>query len=283
MACRCGASAAGCACVVDVADTNTVDMTATGTGDAASPRVISGQVIRSGAAGNTLVINPDGLYVPASPPVPPVAGCGIDVVGNTVSVDTAAAFSELTRSNCNDGTEIPGTTPLDPACELNGMPIYCDSAGELRTMPEKFTISDTVSINEGYNPAITALPFTTSEIALPITNPSSCYCLCGYVTFSFIPAISGAPGTVIRVDHEINRDNGAGFTGLTGFTMDNRGKTATSNRTERPAAPLQVCLDPGETKTLRHRVRISRDPADNGGLVQISGLAREIRYVGSNL
>lgn len=234
-------------------------------------------------AGNQVVFGADsGVYVPPSAGAVPLAGCGINVAPDgTVSADTLP-FAALTRIDCDDDSDLPATTPLDPACELNGMAVYCDSNGQLRTMPEKFTATENTSINEAYSPAISVLPFTTSIISMTVTNPSDCYCLCGYVTFSFIAAVSGQPGTIVSLSHELDRGLGV-FTGLTGYVMDNRGKTALSGDIRRPAAPLNVCLDPGETKTFRHRVLVERQPGDNGAGVLLTGMAREIRFVGSNL
>lgn len=263
--CGGGGGSAGCACALEVVDTASLDLTKTGTGTPADPWVLSGTVT----------------------PTPPEAGCGIDVVGNTVSADTAAEFAELTRRSCSDTADGgAATAPLPAGCELNGMPIYCDSAGELRTMPEKFTETALSTLNEaiaGQAPA--TLPFVNpNPIQIGATNPSSCYCMCGYLHLTFITSISGAPGTVVELNHDYDLGDGLGFRLLSGFTMDNRGKTANSTASFRPTAPLQLCLDPGETKIVRYRVAISRVAgSDNGGVVNISGMAREIRFVGNNL
>jgi hypothetical protein len=285
MACRCSPAGAGvCACVVNVADTDTVDMTAAGTGTPEAPRTISSVVKVSGAAGNTVTVNADGLYVAPSPPVPPVAGCGIDVVGNTVSVDTSAEFTELTRETCGDLVDASVLVALPPACELQGMPIYCDSNGELRTKPEKFTDTEVRSMNEAFLPPITAYPFTASPIAQPITNPSSCYCMCGFLQFAALPDITAAPGTVYHVFYEFDHDGNGTFDQLGTTTVDNRGKTAPSRWNQRIPLVLNVCLDPGETKAIQFRVRIERNATlDNGGAITMSGMSREIRWFGVNL
>lgn len=234
----------------------------------------------SNDAGNTTGFGADGGVF--TPPAPITLGCGLEFgTFGEVQADVQD-FATLTRRNCNDTADAAGTTPLDPACELEGMAVYCGSDGNLRTKPEKFTEVAQAQMNEAFSPSITALPFTTSAIQIGATNPSDCYCMCGYVQFAFIPAISGAPGTVIQLNHEIDLGTGI-FSALTGFIMDNRGKTATSTATFRPVAPLNICLDPGETKIIRQRLVFQRDPSDNGGAVTITGAAREIRFVGSNL
>lgn len=234
-------------------------------------------------AGNTTIFGTDnGIYTPSSPVT---LGCGLEFGGaGEVQVDTAGTFASLTRRNCDDNSDEPGTFPL-PGPDTAGMVVYCDANGDLRTMPEKFTETGTVGINENLAPDVTVLPFTTSAIQLAITNPSSQYCMCGILYFAFIPGINGAPGTVIRMDHMRDMGDGLGFVATTGYLMDNRGRTATAGGpTMRHVLPIPVCLDPGETKTFQHQVRFTRDPAfDNGGAVTIGAVAREIYFVGTNL
>lgn len=239
------------------------------------------QVKISGDPGNTLNIgSDDGVFAPSSPVT---LGCGLELGGlGEIQVNTVGPFSSLTRRNCDDGSDEPGTTPL-PGPDTAGMEVYCDAAGDLRTKPEKFTEVGTTGINEAHLPAVTALPFTTGSISLPVTNPSSQYCMCGYVTFAVIPALSGAPGTVIQINHE--RDMGDGiFLPATAYTMDNRGKSANAGAGNyRMALPIPVCLAPGETKTIRHRVTYLRGTGDNGGAISITATAREIYFVGTNI
>jgi hypothetical protein len=283
MACRCSPAGAGCACVVDVADTSSVDMTATGTGDAATPRVISSVVKVSPAAGNTVVINPDGLFVPVPPAVPPVLGCGLESVAGAIAVNTAGPFSAMTRETCGDQFDGDARVAFPPACELNGVPVYCDSQGNLRTAPEKLYDSGFNTQVTNYPPPfITTMPFTSEEVTLSVTNPSACYCMCGELTMAFIPSISGAPGTVINIFHEVDFGTGV-FAAITGVVMDNRGKTANASAVSRPFANINVCLAPGETKVFRHRVRYERFTGDNGGAVLITSNAHELRFFGSNL
>ena len=236
----------------------------------------------SAQPGNTIQCLPDGLF---SAPGAFATGCGLTTDGGGDIAVNALDFSSLTRRNCGDLQDDPGTTPLDPACELNGMAVYCDTNGNLRVRPEKFTDLGTSSINEAIVPTQTVLPFTTSAIQLSITNPSDCDCICGMLYFAFIPAITGAPGTVIRMDHMRDMGAGLGFQATTGYHMDNRGRTANaSGPTQRHVLPINVCLDPGETKIIQHQVRFTRDPInDNGGAISITAVAREIYWIGTNL
>jgi hypothetical protein len=285
MACRCSSAGAGCSCVVIEADTPTLDQHVTGTGDGATPFVVSGDVKRSAAAGNTLVINPDGLYVPPpGPAVLPAPGCGLRAAGATWEADTVP-FASLTRRNCNDQADQPGTTPLPAGCEANGMGVYCASDGTLRTMPEKFTEVAAAAVNEALNVTRADLPFRSSPIQVSLTNPSSCYCMCGYLVGSFIPGISAAPNAVVNLFHEWDLGLGTGFSAATtGNVFDTRGKVASSGMINRPTASLQVCLDPGETKVIQYRVAVETFTGDNGAAaILMTALARDLRYVGSNL
>lgn len=299
---RCGCSSNQCNCVL----VDGVNTTSSGAGTAASPYTVnvSNEAIQDavGAAlgcgleyddagnqirvnlseqpGNTITCLADGLFS-ASGAV--ALGCGLELDGlGAIQVNTAGDFSTLTREECTDSADGDTFVAL-PGPDTAGMQIYCDSAGNLRTYPEKFTDTDIVGLNEGHVPNITVLPFTSAIITATITNPSDQYCMCGYVTFALIPAINGAPGTVINIDHERDMGNGI-FLASTGYTMDNRGKSATASAGNyRMALPIPMCLDPGETKVVRHRVRYQRGSGDNGGAVTITATAHEIYWVGTNL
>lgn len=301
---RCGCASATCSCVL----ADGVNTTTSGDGSQATPYTVNvsceaiqdcvGAAMNAGCGltyddaantmgvelsaqgGNTLQCLPDGLF---STPGAVAIGCGLTTDGGgNIVVNTAGAFGDLTRRNCNDTADSGGTTPLDPACELEGMPVYCDINGDLRTKPEKFTEVAAAAINEAV--AVNVLPFTTSSIQIAVTNPSDCYCMCGWLIFSVIPAISGAPGTVIQIAHEIDLGVGLGFSAVSAYVMDNRGKTANAGGGNyRMAVQLNECLDPGETKTFIHRVAFTRFTGDNGGAVSITAIARDIRYVGTNL
>lgn len=232
--------------------------------------------------GNVLVFGTDnGIYGPASPVA---IGCGLaNGPGGEIIADTSATFATLTRRNCDDDSDAPGTTAITGP-DTKGQEIYCAADGSLRTKPEKFTEVENTSINEAH--ASPALPFTTSAIQITVTNPSNAYCMCGYVTFAVIPALNAAAGTVIRIFQEKDLGDGAGFTPTTAYVFDNRGKPAGTyfGGSFRIPLPLNICLDPGETKVIQHRVSFSRDPVnDNGGAVNVTASAREIRFVGTNL
>lgn len=298
---RCGCTSSTCSCVV--ADgTNT---TVTGDGSQATPYMVnvSNEAIQdavgaglgcgleyddaanqlrvnlSAQGGNTLQCLPDGLF---STPGAVAIGCGLTTDGGgNIVVNTAGDFGSLTRRNCNDTADAAGTTPL-AGPDTAGQLVYCDTAGDLRVTPEKFTEVAVSQLNEAHVPAITALPFTTTPIQIGFTNPSDQYCMCGYVQFAAIPAISGSPGTVVEIGYDVDPGSGV-FTTTANQTMDNRGKTATAGLNNRVPLLLNICLDPGETKIIRFQVRYQRSPSDNGAAVTITGTAREIRAVGTNL
>jgi hypothetical protein len=287
MACRCASANTGCSCVVTTADTPTIDMHSAGNGDAATPLVISGDAKRSAAAGNTLVINPDGLFVPASPL--PAPGCGLRqaVPGGPYSAQTHP-FSTLTREQCGDRDDNDDAgVPLDAACELNGAIVYCDSQGFLRTAPEKHTDVRGVTSNEGFPTPISITSQTPvvvgNTISMQIENPSDCYCMCGYLTFAFIEAMSATQGSFSFIYHEVDYGDGLGFIPTTAFTWDKRNSPGMEGRNDRPMASLPMCLDPGETKTVQYRVMARRFTGDAGGTVNITALAKDLRFVGSNV
>lgn len=286
---RCGCASSTCNCVVEAG----ANVAVTGSGSALDPYVIAAS--GGGGGGSTLVqvtdsptidlsLTGDGsLATPYNIAAAIKAGCGITTDGSGVAVNTAAAFAALTRRNCDDDSDEPGTVPL-PGPDTQGMVVYCDTAGDLRTKPEKFTDVETTGANEAHVPAATVLPFSSSIITLTITNPSSQYCMCGYVVFAQIGAMNSAPGTVIRVLQEKDLDNGSGFTLTTGYSVDQRGKSVAAGSGQfRQVFPVPICLDPGETKNIRHRVTYQRDPVDNGGAVSITASAHEIYWVGTNI
>jgi hypothetical protein len=221
----------------------------------------------------------DGVFTPSAPVT---LGCGLELGGSGEIQVNVQDFGTLTRRNCDDDSDEPGTTPL-PGPDTAGQAVYCGADGNLRTMPEKFTETGIAGIDEAHVPAVTELPFTTGAIQLSVTNPSNQYCMCGYVTFALIAAVSGAPGTVIQINHELDMGDGI-FIPATAYTLDNRGKNAIAGSGNfRMALPIPVCLDPGEVKVIRHRVTYLRESGDNGGAVTITATAREIYFVGTNL
>lgn len=233
----------------------------------------------STAPGNTVTFGPDnGIF---SAPGAIALGCGLETGPGGAVQANGVDFATLTRRNCNDTADAPGVVPL-PGPDTAGMGVYCDAAGVLRTMPEKFTEVAQSQMNEGFAPAITAFPFTSSPIQIGATNPSAQYCMCGFVQFAALPAISGAAGTVYTILYETDPGSGV-FTASAITNIDNRGKTGLSGNNVRAPLLLNVCLDPAETKIIRLQIRIERGVGDNGGAITLSGLAREIRFVGTNL
>jgi hypothetical protein len=285
--------------VITVTDTPSVDMTITGTGTPGDPYVISSvaaaatptviQVTDTASLDLTLT----GSGTPADPYIlsgvvlaaaPPATGCGIRLNGaDELEADTLP-FSGLTRVPCTDNNEGGVPVPLDPACEAAGQLVYCDAAGNLRTAPEKHGVVSAATSNEALNfSGFAAAPVVIGNtISISVANPSDCYCLCGNLTAAFIPGLSGMPGSVISIFHEIDFGDGV-FAAQTGFVMDNRGKSANSGWIQRPMTTLPVCLDPGETKVLQYRVSAERFTGDNGAAALITALAKDLRFVGWNI
>jgi hypothetical protein len=99
-----------------VVDTASVDLTASGTLN----RTIQADVKISATGGNAIGLLPDGLYSSALGTLLP--GCGVEIAADTLSVATSGEWGE---------------GALDFPCDDDeGSPVYCDEAGELRTIPE---------------------------------------------------------------------------------------------------------------------------------------------------
>lgn len=213
--------------------------------------------------------------------VPLPVGCGLTVTAAGINLDTTA-FATLTRRNAGDLVDLPGTTPLAAGCNLEGQPLYCDTAGNLRTKPEKFADAEASAINEGYTPPET-IPFQTSTISTTITNPSPCYAMCGIVYLSAILYESSTGNSNPQTFFSFDLDNGGGFSEFGVRMRDTRGIGSVSQERTRFSSPLSVCLDPGETKTIQFRVRWDQGPVAAGGTTQILAAAREIRWLGVNI
>lgn len=231
--------------------------------------------------GNTVVLGTDnGIF---SAPGAIALGCGLETgVGGVIQVNEVP-FATLTRRTAGDSFENDGVTvPLAGACNLNGQGVYCDTNGELRTKPEKFVETGLMSFQEGFAPAQN-IPFTTSEIVLPITNPSPCYAMCGYVTLAAILYETSTGNSNPQTFFQFDLGDGLGYQEFGVRMRDTRGISSVSQERTRFAAPLNVCLDPSETKNIRFRVRWDQGPVVAAGTTQILAAAREIRYFGVNI
>lgn len=230
--------------------------------------------------GNTVVLGTDnGIF---SAPGAIVLGCGLETgPGGAIQVNEVP-FSTMTRRTAGDSFEDGGTTPLLPACNLEGQGVYCDTNGELRTKPEKFVETGLASFQEGYNPAVN-IPFTTSEITLNVVNPSPCYAMCGFVTFAAILYESSTVASNPETFFQFDLGDGAGYQEFGVRMRDTRGYASVTQERTRFSAPLNLCLDPGEGKVVRFRVRWAQGPVVGAGITQIIASAREIRFVGQNI
>lgn len=230
--------------------------------------------------GNTTVFGTDGGVFSAPGAV--VLGCGLETgPGGAIQVNEVP-FATLTRRNAGNIIDAPGTTPLDAGCNLQGQGVYCDTNGELRTKPEKFADAEVVSMQEGYNPAQT-IPFQTTDITLAITNPSPCYPMCGVVYLSSILYESSTGNSNPQTFYSFDIGDGSGFQEFGVRMRDTRGISSISQERTRFSAPLNICLDPGETKNIVFRVRWDQGPVAAGGSTQIIAAAREIRWFGVNI
>lgn len=299
---RCGCASAQCSCVL--ADgTNT---TTTGDGSIGTPYQVhvsceaiqdcigqivgqgleyddAGNVLRakvSGVGGNIIVFGADGgLYAPASAVS---LGCGLEFGGSGQIQANVIAFGSYTRNVANDS--IGGTlgNVAMGGLATGGIGVYCEPAGgDLRVKPEKFTLTNNVSINETLGPA--TVPYTTSEITLVVTNPSAYYAMCGELKVAGLWTESSTANSNPQTIFEFNLDDGAGYQSVTVRARDTRGISSVSQETMRPVMPLNVCLDPGETKTFRFRMRWAYGTVHGGGTTQILAAGREIRFMGVNI
>ena len=109
-------------------------------------------------------------WVPAPPPTPLepdpiVTGCGVIGTGTTADPLTASTSGMW------------GAGGLDFPCEdTNGQEVYCDTAGQLRTVPEKLFVQEMVQ--EGGAQDLEPPPhegrIEVYDLSVTVTNPSPC-------------------------------------------------------------------------------------------------------------
>lgn len=184
--CQCGGN--GCQCVV-LAGSNT---TVTGTGSTTNPYVVSagtdcatvrtclsaGPGVKydpstgvigadvSAAPGNNLIIDSDGLYVPAGAATVST-GCGLTGDGSA---------SNPVRAKTS-------TWPFACSLDTNGEHVYCDSSGVLRTMPRGQVTTQGFNRTTNYNNLpVPANATTIRTETMTVTNPSAC--LTAYVIYA---------------------------------------------------------------------------------------------------
>ena len=299
---RCGCASAQCSCVL----ANGVNTTVNGDGSTGTPYQVNvsceaiqdcigaivgqgleyddpGNKLRakiSGTGGNIIVFGADGgLYAPASAVA---LGCGLEFGGSGQIQVNLVAYGSYTRNVANDA--IGGTLGNvamggDPT---GGVGAYCEpTAGDIRVKPEKFVVTNNVSINETLGPA--TVPFTTTEIVLAITNPSAYYAMCGELKVAGLWTESSTANANPQTFFEFNLDDGAGYQSVAVRGRDTRGIGSVSQETMRPLMALNVCLDPSELKTFRFRMRWAFGTVHGGGTTQILAAAREIRFMGVNI
>lgn len=116
--------------------------------------------------GNVLQEGTDGcLYVAEPSASQLLTGCGVQGDGSEAAPLAVATSGQW------------GTGPLAFPCdETNGQPVYCDAAGQVRTVPARFSRGWSASEgrSEGGPPDPTGTQRLIFDVTLEITNPSSC-------------------------------------------------------------------------------------------------------------
>lgn len=235
----------------------------------------------SAVGGNTTIFGADGgIYTPSSPVS---LGCGLEFGGSgQIQVDVVA-FGSFTRQIANDAVGgALGNAALGSADQLGGQGIYCEpSAGDIRTKPEKFTLTQQQSVSETFGPA--TIPFTCTEIQLSVTNPSPYYAMCGFLNVACLFNESSVAASNPETFFAVDLADGVGFVEFKVRARDTRGFASVTREGVRPSQPLNVCLDPSETKIFKFKVRWAQGSVAGAGTTQILDAGREIRFFGVNL
>ncbi|MCA1844552.1 MAG: hypothetical protein LC792_15445 [Actinobacteria bacterium] len=232
----------------------------------------------SSTAGNTIVFGVDGgLY---SQPGAVTLGCGLTTSGGAITIN-GVSYAVLTRRGCDDAGDSAPVPLAGP--NTGGQGIYCDDNGVLRTKPEKFTVSRQASLSENYTPAL-SVPFAPLVLTLAITNPSAYYCLCG----SLVLACEFSMDSTIDADPQLNflydlDGDGVLDSTATVWSQDTRGVSGTTRQHQLATKVVNVCLDPGESKTISFQPSFLYGYAHSGGFSSLNLAAREIRFVGGNV
>lgn len=228
--------------------------------------------------GNTIVMGPDGGLFSAPGAV--ALGCGLTTSGGAITVN-GVSYAVLTRRGCDDTADSAGVPLAGP--NTGGMGIYCDDNGVLRTKPEKFTASRQSSLGENYTTG-QGFPFDPLVLTLVITNPSTYYCLCGSLVLSCEFAVDSTIDANPRMDFLYDLDgDGVLDQTATVWSADTRGVSGMTRDRESRQKMLNLCLDPGESKTVSFRPHFQYGDAHAGGFSSLNLAAREIRFVGGNV
>lgn len=109
----------------------------------------------SATPGNTIVVNPDGLFAPAAAAAPSIVACGLTGDGTALTplaVDTG-------------GSVWPFACP-----QVNGADVYCDAAtGRVHVDPEKFFVDEFFMLTD---PNSAGAPFNINGYAAVIGGPT---------------------------------------------------------------------------------------------------------------
>lgn len=232
----------------------------------------------SGTSGNTIVFGADGGLFSAPGAI--ALGCGLQTVAGQVAVK-GVTYATLTRRGCDD--EIDSAPIALGGDNTKGAGVYCDDAGVLRTLPEKFTVSREAALSETYTIA-QSLPFDPSILTLTITNPSVSHCLCGGLVMSCEFDIDSTIDANPRLDFLYDLDgDGVLDRTATVWSADTRGVSGTTRQHENRQKTVNVCLDPGETKVISFRPHFQYGTAHSGGFSSLNMAGREIRFIGGNV
>lgn len=164
----------------------------------------------SAVAGNTLVVQPDGLFAPAAASSPAVVGCGI--LGDGTALDPLTANT-------------PTTWPFACTQSANQAPVYCDPVtGALGTDPRPRSLVAGANDIQSFTPI--AMPLVSTPIAtmtVLLTNPSPCLSMNYIATFEFFVTFDITSGDVVRVltntELMLRHDNGVGSSGQNDETV----------------------------------------------------------------
>ncbi|MFB7496103.1 hypothetical protein ACFC09_15650 [Streptomyces sp. NPDC056161] len=180
--------------------------------------------------GNTLVLGPDGLYVP-----PATVGCGL--TGN-------GSVSSPVQANT-------GSWPYPCDVDAAAAGVYCDSGGQLRGEPIPKARFQQSTLGKAY-PGAPLVPTTAEEVVeelqLPIVNPDKCRAA---VTILF---------QEVDVDLNLPR-GGAGGAGIDGDDMmhlANEGSATITREHVQVGKLTNLVLSPGETLTRTMQITMGR-------------------------
>lgn len=213
-------------------------------------------------------------------------GCGLttDNTGKLI-IATSGSWPLPTdhHSACCATTRDDNTTA--GADTLGGL-VYCASDGKLRTYPRQHIVSTFASHADSYSSSAGNVENThdTSVLQLALTNPSAALGMCGMVWFTAFHEVTWLADSSFSIVFKCDTGDGSGYDDIGVRSPDGSGNGATKTEIWRPTVPLNVCLDPGQTKTMRFIVETHKASGASGpNVVTVNESAREIRALLMNI